>query len=55
MPNGTDVDKEQSEFIAFLFMDGADKKQHGYLLKNLEEPQLMLPKVESAISLQRMM
>ena len=35
-PSGTNPDKERSKFIAFLFMDGADEKQHGCLLKNLE-------------------
>ena len=33
---GTGVDKQRSKFIAFMFMDGADKKQYGYLLKSLE-------------------
>ena len=35
-PSGSNPDKERSKFIAFMFMDGADKKQYGYLLKNLE-------------------
>ena len=34
-PQGNDK-KEWRKFIAFMFMDGADKKQHGYLMKSLE-------------------
>ena len=28
--------KERRKFIAFMFMDGADKKQYGCLMKSLE-------------------
>ena len=35
-PNGKDQDKERSKFIAFFFMDGADKKLCGLSLKDLE-------------------
>ena len=34
-PQGDDT-KERKKFIAFMFMDGADKKQYGYLMKSLE-------------------
>ena len=34
-PQGNDK-KEQRKFIAFIFMDGADKKQYGCLMKSLE-------------------
>ena len=31
-----DDKKERSKLIAMMFMEGVDKKQYGYLLKNLE-------------------
>ena len=34
-PQGDDT-KERRKFIAFMFMDGADKKQYGYLMKSSE-------------------
>ena len=34
-PNDNE-DKERSKFIAMMFLEGVDKKQYGYLLKDLE-------------------
>ena len=35
-PKGTNGDKDRFRFIAYLFMDGADKAQYGKLLKDME-------------------